>query len=503
MDSYLENAMDYVLETFESTNQWIKENDPLRFPEVEAAFQWITIPKQESPPPVSAPSSSFSGGYPSYPLGSSFGNDGIGQGNRFNFGSDKFGASTSGASEPKWEPYPSIDLSKPQVLTEVKIDMFDKMGNMKGMPIMPIPTPEQENTNTGSGSGGGGASEQGTNTGDNAQNCGNSGENERGQGDNKEGKQQEKKQCVTTNQKLVYANAAYYNEDVIEKDELLKGNEKEKPLVMETYENDRLGAKAAMIFQPIGAYGVDTFNIAGTADPTEEGLENYMRDMLNNVLIGTNSLQGVLKDRVNWYINEIESYNKRMRENEPIILNGHSSGGFEALIIAALRPDLVSQVNMVDSPGGYDMILKLMNGDIARVNEVYKKVEIYNGNRNFVNSKGSHPPGKVIHHIDIGVHRIEKIIRAYKDYGDTQMLGRCHMDNLCNYKNGEYTVERFKNDVTKKEIADYFGLSEGQIEAIDNQALSAEDLAKFENKISSKFKFKVAHERSQEEQCVY
>ena len=159
MDSYLENAMDYVLETFESTNQWIKENDPLRFPEVEAAFQWITIPKQESPPPVSAPSSSFSGGYPSYPLGSSFGNDGIGQGNRFNFGSDKFGASTSGASEPKWEPYPSIDLSKPQVLTEVKIDMFDKMGNMKGMPTMPIPTPEQE-TNSGDNTQAGGSSEE-------------------------------------------------------------------------------------------------------------------------------------------------------------------------------------------------------------------------------------------------------------------------------------------------------------------------------------------------------
>ena len=37
MDSYLENAMDYVQEAFESANQWMKENDPLRFPEVEAS----------------------------------------------------------------------------------------------------------------------------------------------------------------------------------------------------------------------------------------------------------------------------------------------------------------------------------------------------------------------------------------------------------------------------------------------------------------------------------
>lgn len=37
MDSYLENAMDYVQEAFESANQWMKENDPLRFPVVKAS----------------------------------------------------------------------------------------------------------------------------------------------------------------------------------------------------------------------------------------------------------------------------------------------------------------------------------------------------------------------------------------------------------------------------------------------------------------------------------
>lgn len=496
MDSYLENAMDYVQEAFESANQWMKENDPLRFPEVKATICISIGDGPHSDPRCAggnggaAPSSSsMGGGGGSSSSFSSFGN-GIGQGNSFGSG-DKFGASTSGASEPKWEPYPSIDLSKPQVLTEVKIDMFDKMGNMKGMPTMPIPTPEQGNTNTGSGSGGGGTSEQGTNTGDNAQNCGNSGET------SAEKEEKEWKECIKVAQIFAFANAAYY------KEALPKQNERGNPNVVETYEDKILGSKAAMIFQPIGAYGFDTFNIAGTADPMEEGIENFMRDSINDVLIGTNSLQGILKDRINWYISRIEEYNKMVGENEPIILNGHSSGGFEALIIAALRPDLVSQVNMVDSPGGYDIILKLMNGDIAKVNEVYKKVEIYNGNRNFVNSKGSHPPGKVIHHIPVDVHAIKEFARVLKASGSTEILGRCHTDNLCNYKNGEYTVERFKDDVTKKEIADYFGLSEGQIEAIDNKALSAEDLAKFENKISSKFKFKVAHERSQEEQCVY
>ena len=496
MDGYLENAMDYVLETFESANEWMKENDFLKFPMVEANFNayihpnggGVTVflnPGTQSGPSFApsfgqnnnpASSSSMGGGGGSSNLFSSFGGNSFGSG-------DKFGASTSGASEPKWEPYPLIDLSKPQVLTEVNFYMFDKMGNMGPQVI--------QNTNTGSGSGGGGTSEQGTNTGDNAQNCGNSGET------SAEKEEKEWKECIKVAQIFAFANAAYY------KEALPKQNERGNPNVVETYEDKILGSKAAMIFQPIGAYGFDTFNIAGTADPMEEGIENFMRDSINDVLIGTNSLQGILKDRINWYISRIEEYNKVVGENEPIILNGHSSGGFEALIIAALRPDLVSQVNMVDSPGGYDIILKLMNGDIAKVNEVYKKVEIYNGNRNFVNSKGSHPPGKVIHHIPVDVHAIKEFARVLKASGSTEILGRCHTDNLCNYKNGEYTVERFKDDVTKKEIADYFGLSEGQIEAIDNKALSAEDLAKFENKISSKFKFKVAHERSQEEQCVY
>ena len=165
MDSYLENAMDYVQEAFESANQWMKENDPLRFPEVKATICISIGDGPHSDPRCAggnggaAPSSSsMGGGGGSSSSFSSFGNNGIGQGNSFGSG-DKFGASTSGASEPKWEPYPSIDLSKPQALTEVKIDMFDKMGNMKGMPTMPIPTPEQE-TNSGDNTQAGGSSEE-------------------------------------------------------------------------------------------------------------------------------------------------------------------------------------------------------------------------------------------------------------------------------------------------------------------------------------------------------
>ena len=48
MDSYLENAMDYVQETFESANEWIKENDPLRFSEVEAKESQLSLENIES-----------------------------------------------------------------------------------------------------------------------------------------------------------------------------------------------------------------------------------------------------------------------------------------------------------------------------------------------------------------------------------------------------------------------------------------------------------------------
>lgn len=44
MDSYLENAMDYVQETFESANEWMKMNDPFTnfgLPGAEAQFQLV------------------------------------------------------------------------------------------------------------------------------------------------------------------------------------------------------------------------------------------------------------------------------------------------------------------------------------------------------------------------------------------------------------------------------------------------------------------------------
>jgi hypothetical protein len=317
--------------------------------------------------------------------------------------------------------------------------------------------------------------------------------------ESKQGDNKEQKQCITTNQKLVFANTGYYDEDVIKREKLVEGNEQDSK-VFKTYEDKRFASKASVITTK---NGVASFNIAGTADPTEEGLENFIRDCLNNVLIVTNNLQGILKDRINWYISSIEKYNKESGNKQPLIINGHSSGGFEGIIISVLRPDLVSQVNMVDSPGAYDIVLKLVNGDKVKASEIYKKVEIYNGNRGFVNSKGSHPPGKVIHHIDVSVHAIKEFPKAYENKEVREILGRCHSDSLCSYKDGEYKVERLRDGVTKKEIADYFGLSESQIEAIDNNSLSDKDLAKFQNKISSKFKFKLSHERSQKEQCIY
>ena len=50
MDGYLENAMDYVQETFENANEWMKENDPLKFPEVEAKESQLSLENIESNP---------------------------------------------------------------------------------------------------------------------------------------------------------------------------------------------------------------------------------------------------------------------------------------------------------------------------------------------------------------------------------------------------------------------------------------------------------------------
>ena len=240
MDGYLENAMDYVQETFENANQWIKENDFLKFPMVEANFDAYIHPNGGgvtvflNPGTQSDPSFTPSFGQNNNPASSSimgsggssnsfslFGSgNGIGQGSGFNLFNPIDLQIVKPLEIPKYEDY----APHPGVEIERQFKEMDRIINGNMGPQV------AQNTNTDSGSGGSGTSEQGTNSGDNAQNSGNSGENERG-----EGKQQEKKQCVTTNQKLVFANAAYYNEDEIEKNGLLKGNEKEEPLVMGTY----------------------------------------------------------------------------------------------------------------------------------------------------------------------------------------------------------------------------------------------------------------------------
>ena len=489
MDSYLENAMDYVQSTFENANEWLKAHDPLKFPEVEAVCISVSV---GGGPYVGGPGCNSGSGGNGFgaPSSSSYSGGGsnsfslYGNTNAFGQAVDRYGMpyDTDFMGKPVppaghtfnslgyAEPITKIDI--PAYKDDRIIYKFDHRGNIvnpnfPNIYITPS-TPEQGNQNSN------------------------------GEKDNKEEKQQEKKQCVTTNQKLVFANTGYYDEDVIKREKLVEGNEQDSK-VFKIYEDKRFASKASVITTK---NGVASFNIAGTADPTEEGLENFIRDSLNNVLIGTNNLQGILKDRIDWYISSIEKYNKESGNKQPLIINGHSSGGFEGIIISVLRPDLVSQVNMVDSPGAYDIVLKLVNGDKVKASEIYKKVEIYNGNRNIVNSKGSHPADKVIHHIDVSVHAIKEFPKAYENKEVREILGRCHSDSLCNYKDGEYKVERFRDGVTKKEIADYFGLSESQIEAIDNNSLSDKDLAKFQNKISSKFKFKLSHERSQKEQCI-
>ena len=73
---------------------------------------------------------------------------------------------------------------------------------------------------------------------------------------------------LVTNQKLVFANAGYYDKDVIKRDILPAGNEQDRK-VFKTYEDKRLASKASVIKTKDG---VPSFNIAGTANPTEEGL---------------------------------------------------------------------------------------------------------------------------------------------------------------------------------------------------------------------------------------
>lgn len=166
MDSYLEDAMDYVQSTFENANEWIKENDPLRFPEVEANINvhigpngLTAIPGRgtQSDPnfaPIfghnNNPTSSYSGGGGDSfsPFGSG---NGIGYGSRINM---------PDINVPVVKP---IEIKIPE---STRIDYkFDHMGNIVNPNFpniyMPPSTPEQKNQNANGGNSqtGGGSEE--------------------------------------------------------------------------------------------------------------------------------------------------------------------------------------------------------------------------------------------------------------------------------------------------------------------------------------------------------
>jgi len=174
MDGYLENAMDYVLETFESANEWMKENDPLKLPMVQAACfdpkGCITITWGSGDGDIGGstlPSIMSSGGS-SNSFSSSGNGNGIGQGSGFNakgFESLSNPPSTNDLQIvkpleiPKYEDY----APHPGVEIERQFKEMDRIINGNMGPQV------AQNTNTDSGSGGGGTSEQEANSGDNTQ----------------------------------------------------------------------------------------------------------------------------------------------------------------------------------------------------------------------------------------------------------------------------------------------------------------------------------------------
>jgi hypothetical protein len=497
-DNYLEDVVTNIQATLDSANEWLKTNDLLTFPVAEAAFTIYLVSKP--------PSSHVGGHYHSSSSGSFVSHST----NAFGQPTDKYGQAmphdvfnkpTAPLGHYINHNNEVVPVAKPDQIKIPGVEPFNMFApdpslvHVFGNPSVDIATSspqrfvypsEIQNVGTGDNTGQVLGSDYSLSENNNL-----NAEDKR-HGETKVEKQG-KKQCIPANQKFVFANAAYYEGDYL-KNKLESGSE-----LIETYKDETLASKASIIK---AKNGTPSFNIAGTANPTEEGISNFMRDCANDILIGTNNLQGVLKDRINWYIGKIEEYNRASGNKEPLILNGHSAVGSEALIVATLRPDLVSQVNMIDSPGGYDMVLRLVSGDTEKANEVYQKVEIYNGNKNFVNSIGSHPPGKVIYHIDVDKHGIVEFPEAYANKEVKKVLGRCHSDKLCNYANGGYIIERLKENVAKREISEHFGISEQQIEVIDNKSLTSEGIKKFKNWSGSKFKAKITHEEEGYTQCT-
>ena len=268
---------------------------------------------------------------------------------------------------------------------------------------------------------------------------------------------------LTPNQKIVFADAGYEKKTINIKNMLKEGGEKNSKIV-KIFTNTEQGSNAVIIQN---SEGVLSYNVAGTHPSSIKvgDVKETLKDLETDFYITTDQFKGDLKYRADEIAHNIVQFNQETGNKQRIVVNGHSAGGPPALFAMASNPDLIKEVNMIDSPGVYSMLIKFYGGDIIKAQAMYQNVEIYNANRNLVNSVGDHPPGKLIHHIESDYHKADGIRRHYMDYGSTLMLGRCHMNTACSYQNGEYTIIK-SVPTTKSNIAEYYGVNENQVQVV-------------------------------------
>lgn len=96
-------------------------------------------------------------------------------------------------------------------------------------------------------------------------------------------------------------------------------------------------------------------------------------------------------DRLKWHKQNIERFNKETGNKLPFVVNGHSAGGSEAIGLSAIAPELVTQVNAVNTPGAQAMLEHMFSGNKVAVDNVLSKVNVYNRGRDLVGQWGDIP----------------------------------------------------------------------------------------------------------------
>ena len=182
--------------------------------------------------------------------------------------------------------------------------------------------------------------------------------------------------------------------------------------------------------------------VLGTSNPAEDPA-GFVKDIPNLFHIASNNLDGIINERYEILHNHLkDEFTKN--NNKPLIVEGHSAGGLEVLILLKKNPEMIKNIILIDPPRLMHFATKLY-GDEAKARALLNsdKVTIISAKPNFINAGSYFPDTKVIT-VNVDNHAKDAIMKAYNEKNRYNSFGYCYLPGvLCTYEDKHIIITEY------------------------------------------------------------